>query len=108
MYPIDVGTKFTYVLASTLNTDGSPEDPTTFDQTTEKQSLADEHEYVMHGKCYKKTEPNDDADASENTATYISFGGLLACVKTDAKAMSEVDVDDRVYCLMRKIGGSER
>ncbi len=45
---------------------------------------------------------------SEKTATYISFGGLLACLKTDAKAMSEVDVDDRVYCLMRKIGASER
>jgi len=56
---------------------------------------------VMHGKCYKKTEEDDDA--AEKTATYISFGGLLACVKTDAKAMSEVDVDDRVYCLMRKI-----
>ena len=108
VYPIEVGTKFTYVLASTLNTDGSPEDPTTFDQTAGKESLADEYEYVTHGKCYKKTEPNDDADASEKTATYISFGGLLTCLKTDAKAMSEVDVDDRVYCLMRKIGASER
>ena len=100
VYPIDVGAKFTYVLASTLNTDGSPEDPTTYDQS-KKESLADEYEYVMHGKCYKKTEEDDDA--AEKTATYISFGGLLACVKTDAKAMSEVDVDDRVYCLMRKI-----
>jgi DNA-directed RNA polymerase I, II, and III subunit RPABC3 len=100
-YPIDIGAKFTYVLASTLNTDGSPEDPTTYDQS-KKESLADEYEYVMHGKCYKKTE-EDDAGAAEKTATYISFGGLLACVKTDAKAMSEVDVDDRVYCLMRKI-----
>ena len=99
-YPIDIGAKFTYVLASTLNTDGSPEDPSTYDQS-KKESLADEYEYVMHGKCYKKTE-EDDA-AAEKTATYISFGGLLACVKTDAKAMSEVDVDDRVYCLMRKI-----
>ena len=108
VYPIEVGTKFTYGLASTLNTDGSPEDPTTFDQTAGKESLADEYEYVTHGKCYKKTEPNDDADASEKTATYISFGGLLTCLKTDAKAMSEVDVDDRVYCLMRKIGASER
>ena len=108
VYPIEVGTKFTYVLASTLNTDGSPEDPTTFDQTAGKESLADEYEYVTHGKRYKKTEPNDDADASEKMATYISFGGLLTCLKTDAKAMSEVDVDDRVYCLMRKIGASER
>lgn len=100
VYPIEIGAKFTYVLASTLNTDGSPEDPTTYDQS-KKESLADEYEYVMHGKCYKKTEEDDDA--AEKTATYISFGGLLACVKTDAKAMSEVDVDDRVYCLMRKI-----
>ena len=100
VYPIEIGAKFTYVLASTLNTDGSPEDPTTYDQS-KKESLADEYEYVMHGKCYKKTEEDDDA--AEKTATYISFGGLLACVKTDAKAMSEVDVDDRLYCLMRKI-----
>ena len=100
VYPIEIGAKFTYVLASTLNTDGSPEDLTTYDQS-KKESLADEYEYVMHGKCYKKTEEDDDA--AEKTATYISFGGLLACVKTDAKAMSEVDVDDRVYCLMRKI-----
>ena len=104
VYPIEVGTKFTLVLASTLNTDGSPEDPTTFDQSRNKETLADEYEYVTHGKCYKKTEPNEDvSNGTEKTATYISFGGLLACVKTDAKAMSEVDVDDRVYCLMRKI-----
>ena len=40
VYPIEVGTKFTLVLASTLNTDGSPEDPTTFDQSRNKETLA--------------------------------------------------------------------
>ena len=103
IYPIEVGTKFTFVLASTLNVDGKPEDPMTFDPNT-KGSLADEYEYVMHGKCYKKTENViDQSDGTEKTSCYMSFGGLLACVKTDAKTIGEVDVDDRVYCLMRKI-----
>ena len=102
VYPIEVG-KFTYVLASTLNTDGSPEDPTTFDHAG-KESLADEYDAGLEGS----EDEDGDADAGEKTATYISFGGLLTCLKTDAKAMSEVDVDDRVYCLMRKIGASER
>ena len=102
VYPIEVGTKFAYVLASTLNIDGSPEDSTTFDQTGDA-SLADDYEYVMHGKCYKKTENDQDNGGLEKTMCYISFGGLLACLKTDQKAISEVDVDDRVYCLIRKI-----
>ena len=102
-YPMDVGTKFTFVLASTLNADGKPEDATQFEPKCE-QTLADEYEYVMHGKCYKKTENVvDQSDGAEKTMCYISFGGLLARVKTDVKTIAEVDVDDRVYCLMRKI-----
>ena len=40
-----------------------------FDQSGEK-SLADDFEYVMHGKIYKK-------DEADSMTIFISFGGLL-------------------------------
>lgn len=48
---LDEGDKFTFLLASTLNHDGTPMD-TAYDQSY-KSNLADSFDYVMHGKVFK-------------------------------------------------------
>ena len=98
-YPLSVGQRFSLALASTLSLDGTPEDDA-FDQSG-KPSLADGYEYVMYGKCYKKVEEN--AGGLTRASAFISFGGLLANLKADPKNLQEIEIDDRIYLLMRAV-----
>lgn len=94
-----IGTKFTLALAPTLSMDGTPEDPA-YDQSG-KESLSDSYEYVMYGKVFKK---QDDIEGGMRKSTVnISFGGLLMQLKADPKNLQDVDIDNRVYVLIRKI-----
>jgi hypothetical protein len=99
VYPLSVGQRFTLALAPTLSLDGSPEDDA-FDQSG-KESLADGYEYVMYGKCYKKVEEN--AGGLTRSSAYISFGGLLMNLKADPKNVQDIEIDDRLYVLMRLV-----
>ena len=63
--------------------------------------MADAYEYVMYGKVYKKEEEN--AGGIKKAAVYISFGGLLMHLKADPKNLLDVDIDNRMYLLIRKI-----
>lgn len=98
-YPLRVGQRFSLALAQTLSLDGSPEDDS-FDQSG-KPSLADGYEYVMYGKCYKKVEEN--AGGLTRASAYVSFGGLLMNLKADPKNLQDVEIDDRIYLLMRVV-----
>ncbi|CAM6043593.1 unnamed protein product [Sphagnum compactum] len=116
VYPIARSEKkFTLALAATLNLDGAPDDGT-FDQTRRK-SLADKYEYVMYGKVYKWADASAAATAAAAAAggrrgsgstakveVYISFGGLLMCLKGEPNNLSNLFLDQRVYLLMRKVG----
>ena len=99
VYPLTVGQRFSLALAPTLSLDGTPEDDA-FDQTG-KPSLADGYEYVMYGKCYKKVDEN--AGGLTRASAYISFGGLLMNLKADPKSLQEIEIDDRIYLLMRVV-----
>lgn len=94
-----IGTKFTLVLAPTLALDGTPEDPA-YDQSG-KESLADSYEYVMYGKVFKKQDENEGG--IRRSAVTVSFGGLLMQLKADPKNLQDVDIDNRLYVLIRKI-----
>jgi DNA-directed RNA polymerase I, II, and III subunit RPABC3 len=113
VYPIARSEKkFTLALAATLNLDGTPDDGT-FDQTRRK-SLADKYEYVMYGKVYKYADASGAATAAgggqrgsgatAKVEVYISFGGLLMCLKGEPNNLSNLLLDQRVYLLMRKVG----
>lgn len=54
IYPLEVSTKFSLVLAENLNLDGQPSvsDEDVYDPSGRK-SLADKYEYVMFGKVFK-------------------------------------------------------
>ena len=100
IYPLSKKEKFTLALASTLSLDGAPDDGT-FDQSRRK-SLADKYEYVMYGKVYKYSDT--ESSGSPKVEVYVSFGGLLMCLKGDPNNLSSLQLDQRVYLLMRKVG----
>jgi len=99
IYPLEPGTRMGVVLATTLNLDGTP-DSQYFDPTQQKNTLADEYEYVMHGRVYKYT--LDEKAAVPRVAVLVSFGGLLMELKSDPRSLLGVELDSKVYLLMRR------
>lgn len=61
----------------------------------------DEYEYVTYGVCYERAEEKQSKDIT----VYVSFGGLLMRLKTlnsnPNNLLQDLNVDDRVYCMMR-------
>ncbi|KAK8913584.1 hypothetical protein KSP39_PZI023780 [Platanthera zijinensis] len=100
IYPLNVGEKFTMVLASTLNFDGTPDSG--YYNQGQKKSLADKYEYVMHGKLYKISEENSGGP-NVKVEIYVSFGGLLMLLKGDPSNAANVELDQRLFLLMRKV-----
>ncbi|RLN40067.1 hypothetical protein C2845_PM01G48680 [Panicum miliaceum] len=75
VYPMRKGEKFKMVLASTLNLDGTPD--TGYFTQAGREILADQFDYVMHGKLYRISDytpappphpKKDDEDTSKEDA----------------------------------------
>jgi len=98
IYPIEVNAKLSFALASSTNADGSP-DEGLFDQSG-KHSLLDKYDYAMYGKVFKVAE---DRAPSLKVAIYVSFGGLLMMLKGDPRNLNGIDLDSRLYLMMRKV-----
>ncbi|KAI8109567.1 hypothetical protein M9434_000849 [Picochlorum sp. BPE23] len=107
VYPVKSGEKVTVCLSPTLNKDGSPMptgDPGQQIYDTSigtRESLADKYDYVMFGKVFKYK----DAMASGHVKAdvFVSFGGLLMQLSGDPKRLEDLDVDNNIYLLMRKV-----
>ena len=62
LYPLEIGEKFSLVLATSLSTSGPVGNDTTGTQESWREkvggerTLADEYDYVMYGKVYKYDE----------------------------------------------------
>lgn len=101
IYPLAKGDSLTLLLATTLSSDGTLQDPFKKQSWTDhaKQqdsSLADQYDYVMYGKVYK-------FDDKETKATvYASFGGLLMNLSGDFRYFDDLEVGMNVYLLIRK------
>ncbi|PRP87564.1 hypothetical protein PROFUN_04591 [Planoprotostelium fungivorum] len=98
IYPVEVSNKFAVALTYTLNLDGTP-DSGVFDPTP-KKTKADKYEYVMYGKVFKFAE---EKSPTAKISVFISFGGLLMMIKGDPRNMQGIDLDSRVYLLMKKV-----
>ena len=107
LYPVQAGEKVSVCVASTLNLDGSAMpvgDPgqQVYDTSVGKRpTLADQYEYVVFGKVFKYKDAAKDGKVKAEV--YASFGGLLMQMSGDPKKLDEVDVDQSVYLLMRKV-----
>ncbi|XP_020221883.1 DNA-directed RNA polymerases II, IV and V subunit 8B [Cajanus cajan] len=97
IYPLKVGQTFTMVLVSTPNPDGTPD--TGYYTQINRQSLANNFEYVMYGKLYRITEGSGREKAELN----ISFGGLLMLLRGDTSHCNKFELDQRLYLLIRKV-----
>eukprot|EP00698_Gefionella_okellyi_P006523 TRINITY_DN15859_c0_g1_i1.p2 TRINITY_DN15859_c0_g1~~TRINITY_DN15859_c0_g1_i1.p2 ORF type:complete len:151 (+),score=26.30 TRINITY_DN15859_c0_g1_i1:81-533(+) len=101
IYPLEVAQKLSVALSTTLNRDGTP-DSDYFEPGADKDSLVDDFDYVMHGKVYKYID--DKSSVVPRVAVLVSFGGLLMELKGDARHLQGVELDARIYLLIRKLG----
>ena len=97
LFPLDINDRFTLTVASSLALDGA-QDTGSYDQSG-NPSLLDQYEYAMHGKLYKWKQDQPKAPVE----IYVSFGGLLMRLKGDARHLSKLTLDSRVYALFRRI-----
>lgn len=107
LYPVSAGEKMSVCIASTLNLDGSAMpvgDPgqQVYDTSVGKRpTLADSYDYVAFGKVFKY---KDAAKQGKVRAeVYASFGGLLMQMSGEPKRLDDLDVDQSVYLLIRKV-----
>ncbi|CAM9260833.1 unnamed protein product [Pylaiella littoralis] len=94
IYPVKEAERLTFVLASTLDLSGKPDDGT-YKPLGDEVSLADKYEYVMHGRVYRFEHQKD-------TKVFASFGGLLMRLTGDQRHVANIEVDSRVFCLLRR------
>lgn len=99
IYNLKETDKFTLVLASTLHLDGSPADHFTYTPRHEgtEPTLADNYEYVMHGRVFDMTHKKDGT-----LIIAISFGGLLMRLIGDSRHLTGILPDQRLYLLLKK------
>jgi len=97
IYPLE-HQKFSLALASTLNLDGSPDEG--FFDASDRPTLADKYEYVMYGKVFKYQE---ESSPSLKVSVFVSFGGLLMLLKGDPRNLGGIELDSRIYLLMRRL-----
>jgi len=107
VYPVSAGDKLSVCIASTINLDGKPMpvgDPgqQVYDTSVGKRAtLADSYDYVAFGKVFKYKDAAKDGRVKAEV--YASFGGLLMQMSGDPKQLDELDVDQSVYLLIRKV-----
>ncbi|WVR07683.1 hypothetical protein IAU60_004725 [Kwoniella sp. DSM 27419] len=113
LYPLSVGDVFTLAIARTLvpeelETNGDEEGSENGEAQkkikrelwrSDNQGLANDYDYVMHGKIYKF---DDSAQGDNQTTAYFSFGGLLMALRGSYRHLASVVVGENVYLLMRK------
>lgn len=95
-FPVHLSDKFNVLLVSSLNLNGSPS-PSTYDQSG-SETLAASYDYVMHGKVYKHEEATGG-----RIACFISFGGLLMRLESEANNLCRILPNTNVYLLAKKI-----
>eukprot|EP01101_Sappina_pedata_P008057 TRINITY_DN4395_c0_g1_i1.p1 TRINITY_DN4395_c0_g1~~TRINITY_DN4395_c0_g1_i1.p1 ORF type:complete len:146 (-),score=58.04 TRINITY_DN4395_c0_g1_i1:92-529(-) len=99
VYPIQKGERFTLVLMSSLNPDGGAEER--YYDPEMQSSIVDKYDYVTYGKVYKYIE--EKGGSVPRVSVYVSYGGLLMQLTGDYRNLQAIEVEARIYCLIRKI-----
>jgi hypothetical protein len=73
-----------------------------FPTISRKESLLDAYEYVMYGLVYKYQAEAASKDGGVKVSVFVSFGGLLMKLSGDPAKLNVLEVDSKVYLLMRK------
>ncbi|KAL8673392.1 MAG: hypothetical protein Q9168_002182 [Polycauliona sp. 1 TL-2023] len=97
LYPCSIGERLSIAIASSLSLDGTKDDTKGWRAVGRgEQTLADEYDYVCHGKVYRFEEGDD-----ENIKVYVSFGGLLLYMQGPYRKLTPLRID-YVYLLIKK------
>ncbi|PGH19563.1 hypothetical protein AJ80_03899 [Polytolypa hystricis UAMH7299] len=101
IYPCSTGESISLALASTLSLDGKDENAggkgAWRDVGMGEQTLANEFDYVCHGKVYRF----EEGSTAGNMSVFVSFGGLLLYIDGPYKKLSPLRID-YAYLLMKK------
>lgn len=96
-YTLRVGDKFSFALTSTLRLDGKPDSD--YYEPDGKPSMLDQYEYGMCGKVFRY-----EYLADRKVGVVASFGGLLMLLKGEQRHLVKIQMDQKVYSLIRKAG----
>ena len=88
--------KFTLALAYSLSLLDSKADEGAWSPSTEP-SLLDKFDYGMHGRIYRV-----EGSGGQKMTVYVSHGGLLMKIVGDENVLRELELDKRVYTLLKK------
>eukprot|EP00696_Hemimastix_kukwesjijk_P017621 gnl/Hemi2/6306_TR2161_c0_g10_i1.p1 gnl/Hemi2/6306_TR2161_c0_g10~~gnl/Hemi2/6306_TR2161_c0_g10_i1.p1 ORF type:complete len:146 (-),score=56.79 gnl/Hemi2/6306_TR2161_c0_g10_i1:40-477(-) len=99
IYPMEINQKFSFALASSVSLDGDP-DTGTYIQNR-GPSLLDKYEYAMYGKVFK-CEEEKKSGYNVRLCVLASFGGLLMRLVGDPRNLQSIELDQRIYLLMRR------
>ncbi|KAJ5120492.1 uncharacterized protein N7515_009880 [Penicillium bovifimosum] len=98
LYPCAVGDSLSLALASTLSLDGKEDTRASWREVSMgEQSLADDYDYVCHGKVYRF----EEGSTKDTMAVFVSFGGLLLYLEGPYKKLAPLRID-HVYLLLKK------
>ncbi|OKP10503.1 DNA-directed RNA polymerases I, II, and III subunit RPABC3 [Penicillium subrubescens] len=112
LYPCAVGESVSMAIASTLSLDGKEDSRTSWREVSNGEpSLADDYDYVCHGKVYRFAEGQEkdtmwvhsqnDLLICKNRAVFASFGGLLLYLVGPYNKTNPLRID-HVYLLLKK------
>jgi len=96
IYKMSVRDKFDFQLAKVLSLDGT-DDTKAYNQN-KGRTLADQFEYVCHGKVFKIVSQKQQGLLE----VYASFGGLLMCLKGGEAHLKVIEPDSKLYALIKK------
>ncbi|GLI72720.1 DNA-directed RNA polymerases I, II, and III subunit RPABC3 [Penicillium ochrochloron] len=98
LYPCAVGESVSMAIASTLSLDGKEDSRTSWREVSNGEpSLADDYDYVCHGKVYRFAEGQE----KDTMAVFASFGGLLLYLVGPYNKTNPLRID-HVYLLLKK------
>merc|ERR1719326_1800925 len=94
LFPMKEGDSFFMALMDTVSSVTRGNEGT-WDQSNEP-SIIDHFDYVMYGKLYKKEEKKD------KISIFISFGGLLFKITAGRRELDSLNMENRLYVLMKR------
>nr|XP_034907598.1 DNA-directed RNA polymerases II and V subunit 8A-like [Populus alba] len=99
VYPIKQEERYAVKLTTTLDLDGTPD--TAYYTPIKPGSIADNFDYIMHGKLYKILD--EGSGANHKVEMLISFGGLLMSLKGNPDCITDFHLDQKYFLCMRKL-----
>lgn len=98
IYKISREKTYSILLTKSLYPDGTTTNTFNYEMYLKKNSLLEDYEYVMNGKVFKLTE-----ELHSKVTVHISFGGLILGITGDPMYLTSLNLDERVYFLMKKL-----